>query len=348
MSRVVAGVLLTLLASFPVAGVERAKRRTERSKEPKHSVAPFAGYTPTYKFFLGGGYFFESERFDVDVEAVLTFVKAYQLQTEVTWRATDVLTALGRFEVKKGFDPFYGMGSDTRAFERVDIFGDQFLVVPKVEYAIDEHWSVGLVSDTRIRVEDHVKDRPGTRLFPNETTSSFGAYGSVDYRDREQSPRNGFVAELEMRYTPGFLSSIPGKEAFAQIEASFSWFTEVVPRFIVAANLQGGATLGQPTYMFQYNLGGADRLIGFHENRFRGKFYYLQQTELRFPIWRIFQGGLFLNVGDISDSELHSPRVSYGVGLRIGLPPDYVERARIDIGFTADQTGLFIDFGYPF
>lgn len=339
------------LACACLLAAEEDETPEKNQKEPKksqHSVAPFAGYTPTYKFFVGGGYFFRSEKWDADVEAVITFVKAYQLQTELTWRATEELTFPWRIEAKKGFDPYYGEGSHTQAGDRVDIFGDQFLIVPKAEYKVAPHFTIGVVSDTRIRVENFVKDRPGVRLFPNETTSSLGLYGRIDYRDRKESPRKGFLAEATVRWAPSAMSSISGKDSFAQIEAGFSWFTEVVPRFIVAGRVEGGASLGDPTYMFRYSLGGADRLIGFFENRFRGKFYYLQQTELRFPIWWIFQGGLFLNLGDVTDSDLHTPRVSYGAGLRIGLPPDFIEKARIDVGFTADQVGLFIDFGYPF
>lgn len=100
--------------------------------------------------------------------------------------------------------------------------------------------------------------------------------------------------------------------------------------------------------MFKYRLGGTDGLAGYYDNRFRGKKYYLQNTEIRYPIWKLFSGALSLSFGDITDESFTNPKLAYGFGIRIGLPPDWVSKIRIDFLYGRDQYGLFVDFGDTF
>lgn len=134
------------------------------SDKPSHSRAPFAGYTPTYKFFLGGGYFYKPQTFDLDIEGVLTLVDAYQLQLEPVLKLNDSLNLIGMHVSKRGFDPYYGEGSSTAIGSRQDIFGDQFEIEIKNESKLSQHLTMGLQFDTRIRIEDSVKESPGIRI----------------------------------------------------------------------------------------------------------------------------------------------------------------------------------------
>jgi outer membrane protein assembly factor BamA len=110
----------------------------------------------------------------------------------------------------------------------------------------------------------------------------------------------------------------------------------------------GGYSVGEPTYMYRFALGGANQLNGYLDNRFRGREYYMQQTELRFPIWKLFSGVGSLGFGDITDTKFTNPKLAYGIGLRIGLPPDWVNKIRIDFAFGRDQAGIFANFGQTF
>jgi outer membrane protein assembly factor BamA len=110
----------------------------------------------------------------------------------------------------------------------------------------------------------------------------------------------------------------------------------------------GGIGIGTPNYMYKFRLGGSGTMRGYLENRFRGQKYYAQQTELRFPIWKLFSGAAFLGFGDATDSSFTNAKMAYGGGIRIGLPPDYVSKVRIDVGFGRDSSGVYADFGQAF
>ena len=119
---------------------------------------------------------------------------------------------------------------------------------------------------------------------------------------------------------------------FAQIEGNFIVYKEVLegvlPEVIAAFSVAGGCSLGEPTDRYRYRLGGPNILRGYNVNRFRGDDYYLQQTELWCPLWKLFGGAACVGFGDAGDNQFTNPklaygvwRMAYGVGLRIGLPP---------------------------
>jgi outer membrane protein assembly factor BamA len=173
-----------------------------------------------------------------------------------------------------------------------------------------------------------------------ENTFGVGLQLHADHRNVKNNPSFGWYQNL----------SLKAFERFGLIDADLRLFQHVVAEeLVVAYQLAGGVAIGEPSYLGQFRLGGTDRLRGFYENRFRGSKYYLQQTEIRFPIFKAIGGASFLEFGEVSNvPEFKAPSVSYGVGLRVGLPPDYVAKIRLDVAFSKDQQGVFLDFGHPF
>ncbi|MGZ3653201.1 MAG: hypothetical protein ACXWSC_18665, partial [Bdellovibrionota bacterium] len=86
----------------------------------------------------------------------------------------------------------------------------------------------------------------------------------------------------------------------------------------------------------------------FYHNRFRGSKYYVEQNELRFPIFRIVSGTAFLEFGEATNTDFTRPHRGYGGGLLIGIPPDNVSKIRIDYALSIDQKGITVDFGHAF
>jgi len=212
-------------------------------------------------------------------------------------------------------------------------------------------YSVGIFGDVRYRSEEKGEGSPEQRVYADENTVGLGIFHEIDTRDNQRSPRDGFVFRNDIVFVPRGFSN-QGAATFTQFNANFIVYKEILNELvrdvIAAFQLDGGYTIGDPTYMFKYRLGGVDRLRGYHENRFRGKAYYMQQTELRFPIWKLFSGAAFLGFGDTAERVFTFAKMSYGIGLRIGLPPDYVSKIRIDYGVGQDQAGIFADFGHTF
>ena len=102
-------------------------------------------------------------------------------------------------------------------------------------------------------------------------------------------------------------------------------------------------------YMLRFSLGGPDTLRGFHQNRFRGESFYLSQTELRYTPFLFLTLVGFVDLGVAGDQPFSAgPRYSFGGGLRIGLPPDYRHKVRIEWGEGEDQQNFIVTMFHPF
>jgi outer membrane protein insertion porin family len=120
---------------------------------------------------------------------------------------------------------------------------------------------------------------------------------------------------------------------------------------VLAHRLSGGASLGQPDYAERYSLGGTSELRGFEDNRFRGNQYYCMQEEVRAPLWKALSAAASVDLGDISDGALsvERPRHSVQAGVRMGIPPSYGMKARLDVGYgDSGEHSLALQFGETF
>lgn len=126
-------------------------------------------------------------------------------------------------------------------------------------------------------------------------------------------------------------------------------------------------------YWDQSELGGGDTLRGFYPHRFLGHGRVLVNLELRsrllefdfFDLWHVNLDGVLFGDGgrvfstrhqieedfgeddDIPGRLVDHVQYSYGVGVRIALAQALV--ARIDVGFSREETGLvFLSFGHTF
>lgn len=333
----------------------RTETGTSGKKDHGHSIAPLVGYEPTYKFVVGGAYFYEDSQFHLGIDTNTNFGQVYQTHATIHYDINPRYYAHLHTSFTKGFDPYYGEGGHTEPQNFVKLWG--YHGHTKAQFAIrpDPVYSVGLFWDARYRAENDGPGSPPQRVFGDETTVGFGFFHEVDTRDNQQSPRDGFVLRNDFTFVPEGFSN-DKRRTFGQIDGSLIVYKEIlnqIVRDVIAAfQVEGGISFGEPSYMFMYQLGGTHRLRGYHENRFRGKAYYLQQTELRFPLWKLFSGAAYVGFGDTSEfgtsDKAAVAKMSYGIGLRIGLPPDYISKIRIDYGVGQDQRGIFADFGHTF
>ena len=99
-------------------------------------------------------------------------------------------------------------------------------------------------------------------------------------------------------------------------------------------------------YTFQYKLGGIDYLRGYLKDRWHSGHYYLMQLEWRYPLLKIAQPVIFTDIGQTDIFK--PPLITYGAGVRIGLPPSYEQKIRIEYGRSKDQSNFIISFAHPY
>jgi hypothetical protein len=72
------------------------------------------------------------------------------------------------------------------------------------------------------------------------------------------------------------------------------------------------------------------------------------QEELRWYLVRWLSVNVSADLGDIGDGAFRQAKTTGQAGLRLGLPPDWVQKMRIDLGVGSDQKTFQIQFGEIF
>ncbi|RZA07791.1 MAG: hypothetical protein EOP11_06705 [Proteobacteria bacterium] len=347
-------------AQKAIADGDLVKAAVEMQPRPDdgifQSIFPLVGYEPTYGAFVGGGYFRRKvEGQEPQSEWSIVGLVSQQLAVKMEYRLDRTIGGRWRLivrnELGNGFESNYGLGNDTSTANRVDVelWKDELDVF--FPYAVTKRFRVGPWIEHRIR-RNHRQDpaelaRQLDRLPDREATLALGFKEELDFRDVPENPSLGWRQAL--RVMMGQPYSGPVDRTFLVIDTDIQLFQYLMNKdLVLATSLAGGVIFGDAPFLSQFKLGGTDRLRGFYNNRFRGSKYYIQQSEIRFPIWDLVSGASFLEFGEATERHFSRANVSYGAGLRIGIPPDKVSKVRIDYAMSRDQQGVFVDFAHAF
>lgn len=313
---------------------------SEIKDEVKHSFAPIGGYNPTYGVFFGGGYFLKSKVVDMTNLTIITFDKVFRYENETQFEFLENWKLIPAFRIDIGFIPNYGTEAKTQKSSLSEVFGRNLITGLSVERKWNHFWKM------RIGYEYLIWDRyktEGSSFNTIEPDEFHSVLSSLHWDNTvvEGKMRKGWVAVLNVKARLGSQMNLSSKLRYSRY---FLLSDEVS----LASNSIVGAVLGPASFFTDFTLGGTDALRGFLKNRFRGNQLYLQQFELRFPIYKALSGVSFVDVGEATRESFGSPHFSYGAGLRFGLPPDEVQKIRVDVGKSHDQFGVFFDFGQAF
>jgi len=245
---------------------------------------------------------------------------------------------------------YFGEGDDTRGEQYWQLFSHRIYSHPELIFKQGKSFRINLFADYRGRQETNVETEDGSelqqRLFPDENSLGFGAGFNWDTRDNSSSTKKGVFFNAAATYVPSALN-VAGAGSATLLTAEMRFFQYLyTSKFVMAARIAGGTSLGTPSYLFRYSLGGSNQLRGYYSNRFRGERFYTAQAEFRFPIYGRFSGAGFIDGGDITDDTFGHFHVSYGGGIRFFIRDNVA--LRLDYGFGKDQNGLFFTFGEAF
>lgn len=332
-----------------------AETAEPEGKEITRSWVPLAGYNPTYLFFIGGGFFFKKRnQLEAGINGIITQKKAVKIEGsyEVYW--SEFWSGKFTSEVGNGYEPNFGTGNRTRAADRVDVPMSKTMNEFSIGYHFTKNFVISPTLDFRGRWEQKMSAFNQAReVSPYEDQEIIGALGfrqELDFRNVRSNPSIGWYQKFTIRLSPEYFQTNPtNPRSFLSTDMDLRTYQPIVSDDLVfAAQASGGFSIGTPTYLHQFRLGGTDELRGYHFNRFRGERFYLQRSELRWKVWKMINLGAFLDVGEVTDRKFSAPAKTTGFGLRIGLPPDYISQIRLDAGFGHDQNGVFLDFGHAF
>jgi len=234
-------------------------------------------------------------------------------------------------------EPYYGEGDKTLPGEKQDI------PIHKVHIGVEYVFSI--LSDLYsgfFTAFDYREETSEKELFPSELLVSGGVLLRYDTRDNYFNPSKGEYYEVRS----WFISRL---DSPLFLETDIRLFFSLSQNFIIALRgATGAALINSPRYLYKFSLGGPHLLRGYRLNRFRGDYYYLSQTELRYTLLKWLMLTSFFDFGSAANEISFPPRYSFGGGLRFGLPPDFNKNIRVEFGLGEDQFNFVVAFGHPF
>ncbi len=183
---------------------------------------------------------------------------------------------------------------------------------------------------------------------PHELGGTIGTKIRWDTRDDIFNPSKGYL--FQTNFKVGY-EHYNLADMFLQLESKISFIFSILDKEKWVLTLAGGGSLfdskeNDLPYSFQFKLGGMDYLRGYLQGRFHSGQYYLVQGEFRWPLITWLESVLFLDLGQVH--WLKKPLFSVGAGVRIGLPPSYNKKIRVEMGWGKDQYNFVVTFAYPY
>lgn len=182
-------------------------------------------------------------------------------------------------------------------------------------------------------VPDKLKNTATNDLPPTTKFHFLGAkltLGQLHYR---QHLIDGLQISFQAQYG---LSELPQTKDFFISEWSGQYFKTFNSKHTFAQRILLGGT-NTDVIQYWFYLGGLDRIRGFADNRFAGRFFWLSNSEYRYAFfqnnWLTLQSVAFLDLADAREQFTLLTKLSAastGFGIRFFFPKVYRLVARID------------------
>lgn len=185
----------------------------------------------------------------------------------------------------------------------------------------------------------------------DDRVRSFGAGVRVDWDTREPQlyPLSGHLLRAS---TVGHPGSIASHRGYTTVSLDYRHFFNPWGTHVFALQGRTDAAVGDTPLHYLPYLGGSNAMRGYPEGRYRDDVAVQGQLEYRFPIvWR-FGGVVFGAAGQVASSivqlDLSGLPLAGGLGLRFAVNPEENINIRIDLAFTREGTGFYVNLREAF
>lgn len=321
---------------------------------------PIAFYLPETRFGLGamGGVHFRFrpglQTSDVQVIATGTAKAQALLNLTTQLFPSDQLAVGGLVRLSLYPDFFYGVGDAAAARAR------ESFTSRSVEVQVSPEWYLlpGRLRTgprARFRREDFRDLAPGGRLASGAIAGvvDYAALGlgwslAWDTRDSRFFPLQGNAFEAwYLLSTP--IAGDGGRFGQGAIDAR--QFFPLAGRLVIGVSGHFELSHGDVPMTLLPRLGGDQNLRGYYLGRWRDRFVYSGQAELRFPVVGRLGGAVFAGVSDVaarlSDFDARTIRPAAGAGARYRLTDDGLN-VRLDVGVGIEGANFYLNLGEAF
>jgi outer membrane protein assembly factor BamA len=253
-------------------------------------------------------------------------------------------------------DKFWGLGNQTADEAEEPYKFNQFYIFLHLLRKISPHLFVGVVYEMQ-RLWN-VEYMPGG-LFDQQKivgrngylVSGVGSSFTYDNRNNAFSPNKGFYGQLFINHFDKFWGS---DYNYNNIVIDLRKYIPLSLNQSLAMQLYSYNTTGREVPIRSLaSFGGASRMRGYYEGRYKEQQLLIIQSEYRFPVYKKFSGVAFAGWGDVSDQfanyQLSQFKYSFGAGIRFALDKKEKLNLRIDYGFGQGRNnGFYLQLGEAF
>jgi outer membrane protein assembly factor BamA len=325
----------------------------------KLAAYPYAFYTPETELAIGAGgiltFYTSKQQADlrpskVSLSGYYSTRKQYKFsQTTQLYLDHNRWFVALPLELGSYVDKFWGVGNETPDIEDEDydvkVFAGRIVLEGPTPVPFFDR--DGFVYQFTYRDITDTRDNPYLGDFvpgsEGGITSGFGVDLVRDSRDHTFFPNNGGFHRFNFLWYASFFGS---DFDFGEIEVDLRRYFAVAPDQVIAVQLYGEFTTGQPPFYELAALGGSTIMRGYFRGRYRDRHYIATQIEYRAHVWWRFGAVVFGGVGDVfgssaSDLSLANLKYSYGFGLRLLFNRQEKINLRADFGWGRDTRGVY-------
>lgn len=254
-------------------------------------------------------------------------------------------------------DRFWGMGNNTKEEDREAYDFRQYYIYLHGQRLLGRKIFAGISYEFQRVIDINVKrgglfdvqNVAGTKPYQ---VSGLGASISWDTRNSSFWPTRGHLISTSITH---FTSLLLSDHRYTNLVVDARWYRRTFRRQVLAAQAFGFFNTGADVPVRSLaSLGGADRMRGYFNGRYRDDHLLSFQTEYRMPLYRRFSVVGFGGVGDVagrfSTLSLQRLKYSYGAGLRVAVNRSEKQHIRLDYGFGSGKAnrGFYLQFGEAF
>lgn len=252
-------------------------------------------------------------------------------------------------------DKFWGLGKNTPDEAEEAYKFNQYYVYLHLLRKIAPHFFAGVLFETQkvwdvsylqggLFDQQQVPGREGYQV------SGLGASLTFDNRNNAFAPDDGVFCQLYFNHFDKFWGS---KYNYTNIVFDLRKYIPVTSKQVLALQLYSFNNTGEVPVRSLASFGGANRMRGYYDGRYKDMNQMLLQAEYRFPVYKRISAVAFGGGGSVSSSfadySLSDLKFSYGAGLRFALNKKEKLNLRIDYGIgQGKNNGFYLQLGEAF
>ncbi len=352
-------VLFYFLIAFTVSAQQDTLKK---EKKITYTALPIAFYLPETGFAFGGmgsvAFRFKGEPKNSRPSQIILGT-AYTLKKQLLiyspyqfYFKNEKNRILGEAGYYRYFFNFYGIGPNSRKehkeIYRVNFprFYNRYIRNIKgahfggIGFKFD-YFDIVEIAENGIINQNELIGREGGSMWMTSLSYIF------DNRDHLFFPTKGFFIDFNIDTSiDGFISP----HTFSKSTLDARGYHAVGKKMVLAHQFYlSYATNTTPFYYLPYVSASPGLARGFPDRRYTDYFIGHWQSELRYPIFKRFNGTVFTGLSHIGDDPTNNAfKISGGLGLRYELNKKEKTRIRLDVGFNTEGFNFYLTFNEAF